>query len=71
MEQTAPKYHYSSEHFTKLYVTVAATEIKPDDPYKKVTKVCHPFLWITHTLGVQNLEASINRVGLVQEEFCL
>jgi hypothetical protein len=38
MEQIAPKYHYSSEHFTKLYVTVAVTRIKPDDPYRKVTE---------------------------------
>jgi hypothetical protein len=38
MEQTAPKYHYSSEHFTKLYVTVAATRIKTDNPYRKVTE---------------------------------
>jgi hypothetical protein len=38
MEQTAPKYHYSSEHFTKLFVIVAATRIKPDDPYRKVTE---------------------------------
>jgi hypothetical protein len=38
MEEMAPKYHYSSEHFTKLYVTVAATRIKPDDPYRKVTE---------------------------------
>jgi hypothetical protein len=33
-----PKYHYNTKHFTKLYVTVAATRIKPDDPYRKVTE---------------------------------
>jgi hypothetical protein len=38
MKQMVPKYHYSSKHFTKLYVTVAATRIKPDDPYRKVTE---------------------------------
>jgi hypothetical protein len=38
MEQIAPKYYYSSKHYTKLYVTVAATRIKPNDPYRKITE---------------------------------
>jgi hypothetical protein len=71
IKQTAPKYHDSSEYFSKLYVTVAATRIKPNDPYRKVTEEGVSSLSLDHSLEVQKLEASIDRVGLVQEEFCL
>jgi hypothetical protein len=71
MKQMAPKYHYSSEHFTKLYVTVAATRIKPDDPYKKVTEegVSSLFLDHLHFSGAET--GSKYRQGVVQEEVCL
>jgi hypothetical protein len=41
--------HSSSEHFTKLYVIVAATWIKPDDPYRKVTEEGVSFLSLYHS----------------------
>jgi hypothetical protein len=49
MEQMAPKYHYNSEHFTKLYMIVAATQIKPDDPYRKVTEESVSSLSLDHS----------------------
>jgi hypothetical protein len=51
-------------------VIVAATQIKPDDPYTKVTEEGVSSLSLDH-LHLQKLEASIDRMGLVQEEFCL